>query len=127
GEKGRSGMDIAVSLVAQLIQRQFPQWAHLPIRPVKNSGHDNRTFHLGDAMLIRLPSGKEYEPQVEKEARWLPYLAQHLSLPITKPLAKGKPAASYPYVWSINKWLDGETVTDENVDKNQFAIDLAHF
>ena len=48
-------MEISLSLVTELIKKQFPQWAHLPIRLVELSGWDNRTFHLGDEMLIRLP------------------------------------------------------------------------
>ncbi|WP_413509129.1 aminoglycoside phosphotransferase family protein [Carnobacterium maltaromaticum] len=120
-------MDITVDLAKKLIFEQFPQWSHLEIKPVKNSGHDNRTFHLGDDLTIRLPSGKEYEPQIQKEAKWLPVLAQHLSLPITAPVAKGKPTPEYPLAWSINRWLVGETVTHINVDLQKFAIELARF
>lgn len=120
-------MDITIDLAKKLIFEQFPQWSHLEIKPVKNSGHDNRTFHLGDDLTIRLPSGKEYEPQIQKEAKWLPVLAQHLSLPITAPVAKGKPTPEYPLAWSINRWLVGETVTHTNVDLQKFAIGLARF
>ena len=120
-------VDITVDLVKKLIFEQFPQWSHLEIKPVKNSGHDNRTFHLGNDLTIRLPSGKEYEPQIQKEAKWLPVLAQHLSLPITAPVAKGKPTPEYPLAWSINRWLVGETVTHTNVDLQKFAIELARF
>lgn len=117
-----------VDLVEGLIKEQFPQWSNLEIKPVKNGGHDNRTFHLGESMSVRLPSAEGYVPQVEKEHTWLPYLSKQLSLPISKPLAKGKPNHDYPYPWSIYKWLDGDTVTHENiVDKNQFAKDLAGF
>lgn len=120
-------MDITIDLAKKLIFEQFPQWSHLEINAVKNSGHDNRTFHLGDDLTIRLPSGKEYEPQIQKEAKWLPVLAQHLSLPITAPVAKGKPTPEYPLAWSINRWLVGETVTHTNVDLQKFAIGLARF
>ncbi|GIN72834.1 acetyltransferase [Bacillus sp. J14TS2] len=120
-------MEIKVELVKQLIREQFPQWKELHIKPVKNGGHDNRTFHLGETMTIRLPSGKDYEPQVKKEARWLPYLAKGLALPITEPVAIGKPTDQYPYVWSINKWLPGETVTQSNVKLTVFAEELAAF
>ncbi|MGG2476391.1 phosphotransferase, partial [Rhizobium sp. BR5] len=43
--------------------------------PVELSGWDNRSFRLGDDMLIRLPSAARYVAQVEKEHRWLPVLA----------------------------------------------------
>ncbi len=89
-------MNIDSKLVRKLIAAQFPEWADLEIRPVEHSGHDNRTFHLGEKMAVRLPSSQSYEPQVEKEATWLPKLAPHLTLPITVPLGKGKPASDYP-------------------------------
>ncbi len=120
-------MNLNVAVVKQLIAEQFPQWKSQEIKPVQRSGHDNRTFHLGDEMAIRMPSGKAYVPQVEKEAKWLPFLAKKLSLPITEPIAQGEPAEAYPYVWSVNKWLDGETVQASNVNWNVFAKELACF
>lgn len=52
--------EISTALVEQLISEQFPQWADLPIRPVEFGGWDNRTFHLGDDMSVRLPSAAHY-------------------------------------------------------------------
>ncbi|WP_042351372.1 aminoglycoside phosphotransferase APH(3') [Bacillus massiliigorillae] len=121
-------IEIHTELVKQLIQDQFPQYAHLPVYPVAKSGNDNRTFHLGDQMTVRLPSGKDYAPQVEKESTWLPHLAKHLSLPISAPIEKGKPTKDFPYEWSINKWIDGDTVSYETVeDLTDFASSLALF
>lgn len=106
-------MVITAELVQNLIAEQFPQWKDLPVRPVEKSGHDNRTFHLGDAMSVRLPSGKAYEAQVQKESRWLPYLQAQLDYPISAPLAVGRPCAQYPYFWSVNRWIEGCTLRDE--------------
>ena len=53
-------MEINTSLVQSLIRDQFSEWQDLEIKPVAKSGHDNRTFHLGDDMAIRLPSGADY-------------------------------------------------------------------
>jgi aminoglycoside phosphotransferase (APT) family kinase protein len=121
-------VDIDVSLVRELIAAQFPQWAGLPIRPVERSGWDNRTFHLGEHMTVRLPSGAAYAEQVEKEQRWLPRLAPLLPLPIPVPLAMGRPAAGYPWHWSIYRWMEGEHATIERIaDLSQFAKTLARF
>ncbi|WP_347552956.1 aminoglycoside phosphotransferase family protein (plasmid) [Pseudalkalibacillus hwajinpoensis] len=121
-------MEINVDLVRSLINEQFPEWSELDITPVRNGGNDNRTFHLGDYMSVRLPSSEHYVPQVEKEQKWLPKLAKELSLPITTPIAKGYPSQEYPFPWSINKWLKGETLTSKNIlDVNQFARDLGAF
>ena len=48
-----------VSLVHAMVARQFPEWAGLEIRPVNVSGWDNRTFHLGDTLLVRIPHAQE--------------------------------------------------------------------
>lgn len=119
---------IDVSLVRQLIHLQFPQWSALSIKPVAFSGWDNRTFHLGTEMTVRLPSDASYTQQVEKEQYWLPYLAPHLSLPIPTPIAKGAPTADYPWPWSIYRWIEGQTASMERIeDLNLFAADLAQF
>jgi aminoglycoside phosphotransferase (APT) family kinase protein len=121
-------VNIDVSLVSQLVTAQFPQWAGLPIRPVEFGGWDNRTFHLGEHMTVRLPSGAAYARQVEKEHRWLPRLAPLLPLPIPVPLALGAPAHGYPWPWSIYRWLEGETAAIERIaDLSQFATALAQF
>ncbi|GGH23554.1 aminoglycoside phosphotransferase family protein [Paenibacillus segetis] len=119
-------VEINKELVQQLIDQQFPQWSGLLISPVEKSGHDNRTFHLGDKRTVRLPSGPEYAPQVVKELAWLPKLQPFLSLPISTPLAKGESTKDYPFPWSINLWIEGDTVNYNRVtDLNQLAVDLA--
>jgi aminoglycoside phosphotransferase (APT) family kinase protein len=120
--------EINVALVGQLIASQFPQWAHLPVKPVELSGWDNRTFHLGPDMSVRLPSAEGYVAQIEKEHRFLPRLAPLLPLPIPVPLAKGIPGNGYPWPWSVYRWLEGENATLERItDLSQFAILLAEF
>jgi aminoglycoside phosphotransferase (APT) family kinase protein len=119
---------IDVALVSRLVRDQFPQWAHLPIHPVDVGGWDNRTFRLGDTLSARLPSGPGYEPQVEKEQQWLPFLAERLPLPVPAPLAQGRPGHGYPLDWSVRRWLDGRTVIEEPIDDPcEFAEALAAF
>lgn len=119
---------IDTTLVRQLVDTQFPQWAALPIRPVESPGWDNRTFHLGETMSVRLPSAEGYVPQAAKEQQWLPRLAPHLPLPIPTLLAQGKPNHRFPNRWGIYRWLDGETATLKRImDADAFAKTLAHF
>ena len=121
-------LEINADLVKMLLIDQFPHWAHLEVRPVANSGHDNRTFHIGDHMTARLPSAQCYASQVEKEQKWLPILGDYLSLPIQKPIAKGKPTSFYPMNWSINTWIPGEPALTANLkNKDPFARGLAAF
>ncbi|HVX42856.1 MAG TPA: aminoglycoside phosphotransferase family protein [Mycobacteriales bacterium] len=123
---GRGGID--ADLVRRLIAAQFPQWADLPVQPVPNEGWDNRTYHLGDGMTVRLPSAEGYAAAVEKEQRWLPILASYLPLPIPVPLGMGEPTEEYPYHWTVNRWLDGQAASRETIaDLNLFATDLGEF
>jgi aminoglycoside phosphotransferase (APT) family kinase protein len=118
------------TLVRRLIASQFPQWKDLLVQPVAHQGWDNRTFHLGSHMLVRLPSAVHYAAQVEKEQLWLPKLAPALPLPIPAPIAIGMPTEDYPWKWSINAFLPGDSVsisTTPITDLGAFATSLAQF
>jgi aminoglycoside phosphotransferase (APT) family kinase protein len=121
-------LNISVLLVKALIAEQFPQWHYLTIAPVKYQGHDNRTFRLGETMLVRMPSATIYAEKVQKEQEWLPVLAKDLSVHIPHPIALGKPSKDYPFYWSIYQWINGDTVdTLKHHELPQFALDVAHF
>ena len=119
---------VDAELVRKLITAQFPQWSELPIRRVAEEGWDNRTFHLGEELMVRVPSAYEYGLAVEKEQRWLPVLAPQLPLPIPEPVAQGEPGEGYPYNWSVYRWLPGEPASRETItDLTGFAATLADF
>jgi len=123
---GRAGIDAA--LVRHLVASQFPQWGGLAVTPVELDGWDNRTYRLGDDMTVRLPTADYYAPAVDKEDRWLPFLAPQLPVPVPVPLAKGVPGEGYPFNWSIRRWMDGETATPERVGSmSGFAAAIADF
>jgi aminoglycoside phosphotransferase (APT) family kinase protein len=121
-------IDTDVSLVGRLLATQFPQWAHLPIKPVQSTGTDNAIYRLGSRMAVRLPRTPGPSRHVEKEQQWLPKLAPLLPLTIPVPLAMGTPGEGYPWHWSINPWLEGENPQLEHIaDPAQMARDLAQF
>ena len=120
--------DIDAALAARLVAAQFPQWADLPVSPVRFGGWDNRTFHLGNDMSVRLPSAAPYALQVEKEQRWLPKLAPLLPVPTPVPLAMGVPDENFPWPWSDYRWIDGDTATVDGIaDLSAFATALGEF
>jgi hypothetical protein len=96
---------ITAEVAARLVAGQFPQWAGLPVVPVGLGGWDNITFRLGRELSVRLPSGQDYAAQVAKEHRWLPFLAGQLPLPVPEPVALGRPAAGFPWSWSVYRWI----------------------
>ena len=121
-------LNVDVETVCHLVAEQFPRWSQRPIKPVSNPGWDNFTFHLGDDMLVRLPSASEYALAVEKEHRWLPELVGQLPMPIPVPLGMGLPGAGYPFHWSVYGWLPGEAADRVTViDPLGIAEDVSLF
>lgn len=120
--------EITAAVAECLVREQFPEWAALPVTPVEHQGWDNTTYRLGDDLAVRLPSADSYVPQVEKEERWLPYLAAYLPLPIPSRVARGVPGCGFPRPWSVNRWLDGTVAHLGRVDDPvAFATDVAAF
>lgn len=120
--------EIGAEVVTRLVAAQFPHWAALPVVAVEPGGWDNRTFRLGDALSVRLPSAAAYEAGVGKEHTWLPRLAPHLPLPIPTSLALGAPGEGYPWSWSVRGWIDGQPASGMRArDLGRFAEDLAGF
>jgi aminoglycoside phosphotransferase (APT) family kinase protein len=123
---GRAG--ITAGLVRRLVQAQFPQWGDLPIEPVELDGWDNRTYRMGDALSVRLPTAQGYVAAVSKEATFLPQLAPHLPVAVPEVLALGEPGEGYPFPWSVRRWLPGEPVSRRRPeDLSLFAQSVAGF
>jgi aminoglycoside phosphotransferase (APT) family kinase protein len=125
---GADEVRVDVALVRRLLATQFPCWADLPVVPAQRFGTDNATYRLGEHLLVRLPRFARWAPQVDREQRWLPWLAPQLPLAVPVPLAMGTPAEGYPFRWSVYPWLDGENpALDRMTDPDQAARDLAAF
>ncbi len=121
---------INVDLAYKIIKKQFPEYSHLDIKSVEKQGHDNRTYRIGNDMLIRMLTAESYALKVPKEQELLPKLAKHLSVAIPAPIKMGKPSKDYPYPFSIYKWLDGTSanhVTLYEQSLENLAFELANF
>ncbi len=121
-------VDTDISLVRRLLAAQFPQWADLPIEPVRSAGTDNAIYRLGEEMSVRLPRINWAVGQADKDHYWLPKLAPQLPLEIPALLEIGLPGEGYPWRWGIYRWIEGDNATLQAVaDPNRAAIDLAEF
>lgn len=94
------------TFVARLLAEQHPDLAHLPLQPI-DAGWDNAMFRLGQTLAVRLPRRAAAAPLIVHEQRWLPRLADRLSLPVPTPYRIGTPALGYPWSWSVVPWLPG--------------------
>jgi aminoglycoside phosphotransferase (APT) family kinase protein len=117
-----------VPLVQRLLAAQFPEWAALPIERIPSSGTDNALYRLGDDKVVRLPRIDWAAKDVETDARWLPVLAPLLPVELPELLARGKPAASYPWDWGVYRWLEGQNpVVGSLASPEGLARDIARF
>ena len=116
------------ALVRRLLADQFPQWAKLPLRAVPSHGTDNTIYRVGDDMCVRLPQIARAVPNISKEQYWLSRLAPHLPLRVPRILGEGRPAAGYPWTWSVMDWIDGEEASlDRLTDPLAAAAMLGQF
>jgi aminoglycoside phosphotransferase (APT) family kinase protein len=99
-------IDVDERLVRSLLADQHRDLSWLPLTHL-DAGWDNTLWRLGDELLVRLPRRAQAAPLVLNEQRWLPVLAESLPLPVPVPVRLGRPAADYPWSWSIVPWLDG--------------------
>ncbi|MFI2612969.1 aminoglycoside phosphotransferase family protein [Kitasatospora sp. NPDC018619] len=122
------GPVVDAALVRRLIAAQFPQWEHLPVTPAAASGADNAMFRLGPELAVRLPRVGWAATGLRREQQWLSRLAPRLPVPVPAPLAVGRPAAGYPWEWSVLRWLDGTNpVAGALAAPGPLAHDLAGF
>jgi aminoglycoside phosphotransferase (APT) family kinase protein len=119
---------IDAALVQRLVADQFPDRAGQVIREVQSTGTVNAIYRVGEDAYARLPRLSAWVAGLQREAQWLPWLAQRLSLPIPEPLGTGHPSESYPFAWALYRWIDGEPYTDDGIDDEaRAARDLARF
>jgi len=119
-------LDIDAGLVRRLLVSQFPQWADLALVRVPSAGTDNALFRLGSDMVVRLPRIHWAVRAVEKEQRWLPWLASQLPLAIPTPMGSGAPGEGYPWPWSVYRWLEGDNAIDAPFSDQDQEVQAAH-
>lgn len=120
-------LNINEELIIHLLKQQFPKWAHLPLVPIDSHGTDNAIFRLGDHMCVRLPKIGWAANDALKEQKLLKLLDGKLPLAIPSQISLGTPDDSYPWHWSINKYIDGENALNGKIDLNKAATKMAYF
>lgn len=98
---------VDTQLVRRLVEQALPEYASLSIEPLSSSGSSNALFRLGDELLVRLPRQHGGSTTIEKEARWLPVIAQGVTAAVPEIVAVGEPGFGYPEKWAVTTWLDG--------------------
>lgn len=123
-------VDASEDVVAELVARQFPQWADLPVRKVTSHGTVNALFRLGDEFVLRFPlcPGPTVRAELAAEQDHLRRIGTHVAVEVPTPVAIGEPGVGYPGPWSVYRWIDGVTADVHDVaDNERFTADLASF
>jgi aminoglycoside phosphotransferase (APT) family kinase protein len=119
---------IDASVVERLLAEQFPALSGLPIARLQSTGTVNAIYRIGHELCARLPLVATYAASLEREARWLPWLAPQLPLAIPEPVGQGRPNDIYPLSWAVYRWLEGAVYSDGVVaDEARAARDVARF
>lgn len=56
-------LDFSIKNIENIINKEFPSYKNFTIKEVHIQGNDNKTFYLGDTLLIRLPPMKDIVKQ----------------------------------------------------------------
>ena len=121
-------IDIDEDLVRRLLASHAPAYDGLPLHRFASTGSSNALFRLGDDLLVRIPRQPGGTSTIEKERRWLPYVAPVVPVDVPEILVVGEPAAGYSEKWSIVRFLDGSVPTlpqDDEPPRHDLARDLA--
>jgi aminoglycoside phosphotransferase (APT) family kinase protein len=125
-------LTVSPEVARSLIDRQFPQWRGLPVRPAAGTGTVNAIFRIGDRYAARFPLEASDVDRTRRvladEAEAAAELAGRTRFPTPEPIALGDPGDGYPLPWSVQTWLPGTVATDADPgDSAAFARDLAEF
>lgn len=121
-------IEVDEGLVRLLLGTLSPAYDDLPLRRLGASGSTNALFRLGDGLLVRVPRQPGGTETIEKEKRWLPYVAAHLPVPVPEIVEVGEPGFGYPERWSVVRYVDGESPnlpSPHEAPRHDLAHDLA--
>ena len=99
-------VDITPTLVRRLLDEQCPHLATGDLTELSR-GWANTSYLLGQDLIARLPHRQAAAELIRSEQRWLPDLADRITLTIPAPLHLGTPSGEYPWHWSIVPFVEG--------------------
>ena len=116
-----------IHLVRRLVRSQHPDLGERELRLVAN-GWDNDLYRLGDDLVVRLPRRKVAVPLIANEQRWLPSIAERVSVAVPTPVRVGVASDEFPWPWTITPWFEGTIASKLSVEAHDsLASDLAGF
>ena len=103
--------DTGLDVVIDLLRRQAPGLARLPLAPMSSAGPstgtDNVLYRLGPDLIVRMPRTASAATGVHTEVRLLPHLSRALPTAIPEVIHEGAASERYPHPWAVLRWLPG--------------------
>ncbi|MDR0269358.1 phosphotransferase [Paenibacillus sp.] len=98
--------EVSEETASQLIYSQFPQ---LSSKRIQRLGHgwDNTVYIVGNEYVFRFPRRKVAVDLLKMEGSILPMLADHITIPYSKPLFFGESSNDYPSSFLGYTYLPG--------------------
>ena len=120
-------LNVGTHAVQHLVSDQFPDWAHLRITALPQSGTDHAIFRIGDELAARFPL-QAGDPEIvhaklQEEARVLDELSVAVSVASPEPVAIGKPGHGYSLSWSVQTWVSGDVATPASIAESEAAAE----
>ena len=124
-------LEVTPETARALIDEQFPEWSHLPLRALVTTATVNTIFRLGDGLSLRFPllggAPERVRVLLREEAEASVEFLAVSPVPAPSPVALGEPGHGYPLPWSVQTWLPGEDAfTVDPASSAAFADDLAN-
>lgn len=118
-------VDVDVDLARRLLRSQASDYADRELTPLSR-GWDNTNLRLGPDLIVRIPHRREAAPLMVNEQRWLPELAQQVTLPVPAPIISGTPdhGVGYPWHWSIVPWFEGHEAAGATLQDPAHSAEL---
>ena len=113
-------------LVRALLREQHPDLADLGLRDVAG-GWDNQQWRLGSELAVRLPRTERAPALLRTEQKWLPVLAERLTLPVPIPVRTGEPSNLFAHTWTIVRWVEGDPADHAPITRADAAESLGGF
>jgi aminoglycoside phosphotransferase (APT) family kinase protein len=116
---------VDAGLAGELIAREFPAFAKMPVVPVAGAGTVNAIFRVGDAVAARFPLSSTPAADLTSEALSLAEFAAASPFPAPEPLGIGAGDERYPSAWALQSWVPGEVADPfSHASSAAFAEDL---
>ncbi|UNK69769.1 aminoglycoside phosphotransferase family protein [Microbacterium sp. H1-D42] len=116
---------VTTELAGELIAREFPRLAGLPITAVSGAGTVNAIFRVGADVGARFPLQATDAAVLSAEVAALTEFADASPFPAPRPLGLGAGDERYPSAWALQSWLPGDVADPLRAAHSEaFAEDL---